>query len=147
MQVILRQDVKRAGNASDVVDVADGVARNYLLPRKLALRATSGNLKVIENEKKVTVVKMEKEKQNAQAAANRLSGVSITIAVEVGEEDKLFGSVTAQDIGEALAKEGTESDKNKIALEEPRKELGVFQIEVKMHPEVSGGFKLWVVKK
>ena len=136
MEVILRDHVENVGKRGEVVKVADGYARNYLLPRKLALVATPGNLKQIERERVKLDAKEAEEKTAAEAIAARLSGAQIIITRRVGETEALYGSVTSADIAEALAKQGFETDKRKIALREPIKKLGEVTVPVKLHREV-----------
>ena len=136
MEVILREHVDNLGRRGDLVKVADGYARNYLLPRKMALLATAGNKKVIEREKVKFEAKEAEEQKVAQAVADRLGSVEVEIARKVGETDALFGSVTNADIAEALAAKGFEIDRRKIQLHEPIKKLGEFKVPVKLHRDV-----------
>jgi large subunit ribosomal protein L9 len=136
MEVILREHVDNLGRRGDLVKVADGYARNYLLPRKMALLATAGNKKVIEREKVKFEAKEAEEQKVAQAVADRLGSVEIEIARKVGETDALFGSVTNADIAEALAAKGFDIDRRKIQLHEPIKKLGEFKVPVKLHRDV-----------
>jgi large subunit ribosomal protein L9 len=136
MEVILREHVDNLGRRGDLVKVADGYARNYLLPRKMALLATAGNKKVIEREKVKFEAKEAEEQKVAQAVADRLGSVEIEIARKVGETDALFGSVTNADIAEALAAKGFDVDRRKIQLHEPIKKLGEFKVPVKLHRDV-----------
>src|SRR6267154_2949000 len=136
MEVILREPIDNLGRRGEVVKVADGYARNYLLPRKLALLATDGNKKVIEREKVKFDVKEAEEQGVAQAVADRLANVEIEIARKVGETDALFGSVTNADIAEALAAKGFDIDRRKVQLHEPIKKLGEFTVPVKLHRDV-----------
>lgn len=147
MQVILLEDVERLGRKGETVKVARGYARNYLIPRKLALMDTPGNRKAFENLKIVEKVRVSREKRDAEIIASRLERVSLTAVVQAGEDDKLFGSVTSNDIAELLAKEGFETGKKEILLEEPIRRLGVYTVGVKVHPEVDAKVKLWVVRK
>jgi large subunit ribosomal protein L9 len=146
MKVVLREDIRDLGKVGDVLEVKDGYARNYLIPRKLAVRADEGSLKRVEHEKKVLRDRKEKELKEARALADRIGKASCTIPVQVGEEDKIFGSVTAMDISECLSKEGIEVDKKIISLEEPIRALGVFSVPVRLNPEVEAKLKVWVVK-
>ena len=146
MKVILREDVKRLGSAGDVVEVKDGYARNYLVPRNLAVRADAGHMRQLEHEKKVLHEKREKMLKGARKLAETINKTSCTISVQAGEEDKLFGSVTSIDIAEALSKEGVEIDKKHIQLEEPIKSLGVFVVPIKITSEVEARLKVWVVR-
>src|SRR6201999_3746087 len=136
MEVILREHVDNLGRRGDLVKVADGYARNYLLPRKMALLATEGNKKVIEREKVKFDAKEAEEQKVAQAVADRLGSVEIEIARKVGETDALFGSVTNADIAEALAAKGFDIDRRKIQLHEPIKKLGDYTVPVKLHRDV-----------
>ncbi|OGS44793.1 MAG: 50S ribosomal protein L9 [Elusimicrobia bacterium RIFOXYD2_FULL_34_15] len=147
MKIILKQEVKGLGKVGDVKNVKDGFGRNFLLPQGLALEANERNLKIIEREKVKSLNTQKAEIEKAQEYAKKLSTVSITIPVEVGEENKIFGSVGAADISEAIKTEGFDVDKKSIILENPLKELGAFDISVKVHPEVTAKIKIWIVKK
>jgi len=136
MEIILRDHVENVGKRGEVVKVANGYARNYLLPRKLALLATPGNMKQIARERvKLDALEAE-EKSAADAIASRMSGVQVVISRKVGETEALYGSVTTADIAEALAKRGFDIDKRKIGLREPLKKLGEITVPVKLHREV-----------
>src|SRR5579862_7585496 len=130
MQVILRDDMDNLGKSGDVVNVKPGYARNYLLPRGLALKATAGDVKRVEHEKRVIAARTAKLAKERQAEADTLSQVSVSIARAVGEGDKLYGSVTSRDIAEALATQGVKVDSKKIHLEEPLKALGLTEVQV-----------------
>jgi len=145
MEVILREHVENLGRRGELVKVADGYARNYLLPRKLALLATAGNKKVIEREKEKFDVKEAEEQKVAQAVADRLASVEIEIARKVGETDALFGSVTNADVAESLAAKGFDIDRRKVQLHEPIKKLGEFTVPVKLHRDVVVSLKVKVV--
>ena len=147
MKIILRQDVERLGQRGDIITVKDGFARNYLIPRKLALVATPGNLKTFQEEKKQLDVRENKDRRLAEQLAKKMKSVSITATVAVGEEDRVFGSVTAQTIAGLLKDKGYEIDKKKILLEEPIKALGVYTVSLKLHHDVEGKVKVWVVKE
>lgn len=147
MRIVLREDVEKLGRRGEIVEVAPGYARNFLLPKGKALHATDGNLKRVEQERRKFAVRLAKEKEDAAAMARRLAGISCTIVRKVGENDHLYGSVTPADIAEYLAKEGVELDKRRILLDEPIKALGIYTIPVKLHPEVSGEIRVWVVKE
>jgi len=147
MKVILIEDVKSVGSMGDIINVKDGYARNFLFPEKLARPAVNSNLKIIENIKKKKALNAAKEKKAAETLKDRISSFSCTIAVEAGDDDKLFGSVTASDISEALKQEELVIDKRNIILEENIKKLGVYIVSVKLHPEVTAEVKVWVVKK
>ena len=136
MEVILRDHVENVGERGEVVKVADGYARNFLLPRKLALPATPGNRKQIDRERVKVDAREAVEKGTAQAMAERMAGVEAVISRRVGETEVLYGSVTTADIAEALAKQGFETDKRKIGLREPIKKLGEYTVPVKLHREV-----------
>ena len=147
MQVILRDDLDNLGKSGEVVNVKPGYARNYLLPRGLAIKATASDVKRVEHEKRVISARTAKLAKDAQAEADRLSAVSVSIARAVGEEDKLYGSVTSRDIAEALAEQNVKIDSKKIHLEEPIKTLGMTEVQVKLGRGVNGTIKVWVVKK
>jgi large subunit ribosomal protein L9 len=145
MEVILREHVDNLGRRGEVVKVADGYARNYLLPRKLALLATEGNKKQIERERVKFDAREAEEQKVAQAMADRIANVEVEVARKVGETDVLYGSVTSSDIADALAKKGFEVDRRKLVLQEPIKKLGVVTIPVKLHREVTANVKVRVI--
>jgi large subunit ribosomal protein L9 len=145
MEVILREHVDNLGRRGEVVKVADGYARNYLLPRKLALLATEGNKKQIERERAKFDAREADEQKAAQAIADRMANIEIEIARRVGETDALYGSVTSGDIAEALAAKGVEVDRRKLQLQEPIKKLGEFDVPVKLHREVTTKIKVRVI--
>ena len=145
MEVILREHVDNLGRRGEVVKVADGYARNYLLPRKLALLVTAGNRRQIEHERAKYEVKEAEEKKIADAMAERLANVDIAIARKVGETEALYGSVTSSDIAAALAAKGFELDRRKLQLAEPLKRIGEFDIPVKLHRDVTAHIKVKVV--
>jgi large subunit ribosomal protein L9 len=147
MQIILQEDVEKLGNRGEVVEVAEGYARNFLLPRKLALEANAGNMKRLERMRATFAKKEATEKEAAQKLAELLTGVSLELARKSGENDQLFGSVTNADISEALAAKGFTIDKRKITLVEPIKTIGEFEIPVKLHREVTTTVKLTVKKE
>jgi large subunit ribosomal protein L9 len=147
MQIILQEDVEKLGNRGEVVEVAEGYARNFLLPRKLALEANAGNMKRLERMRATFAKKEATEKEAAQKLAELLAGVSLELARKSGENDQLFGSVTNADISEALAAKGYTIDKRKITLVEPIKTIGEFEIPVKLHREVTTTVKLTVKKE
>jgi len=147
MKIILIEDVVKLGSMGNIVDVKNGYARNFLFPRNLAKPSTDANFKIIENIKKRKIAVGIKEKKTAEELKEKLSLVSCTISVEAGDDDKLFGSVTTQDIADAFETEGFSLDKRKIVMEETIKKLGVYNVTVKLHPEVTGSVKVWVVKK
>ncbi len=146
MKVVLKQDIDKLGSIGDIVKVADGYGRNYLLPHGLALKATPGAEKVAEQIKKAKGRKIQEEKAGVEEIAKKLSGLSLTIPVQVGEDEKMYGSVTSIDIANMLKQEGIEIDKKKIILKEPIKKLGVFNIQIKLHPKVTAEVKTWVIK-
>ncbi|MBL8143960.1 MAG: 50S ribosomal protein L9 [Acidobacteria bacterium] len=146
MEIILKEPVEHLGNRGDIVKVAPGYARNYLLPRGLALQVTAGNRRQIDHMKKVAAIKEAEERAAAEALAARLSGVVCIIARKVGETDTLYGSVTAADIAEVLAAQKIEIDKRRIQLPEPIKALGDFAVPVKVHSGVVAEVKVQVVK-
>jgi large subunit ribosomal protein L9 len=147
MQVILKKDIDKLGRAADVVSVKDGYARNYLFPRGLALQACPANLRIVGQQKKKEAHLKEQRKNQAQALAAKIASVSCTILVQAGEDGRLFGSVTNQDIAAAFGQEGIDIDRRKIELAEPIKEVGVFKINVRLHPEVAAETKIWIVKE
>ena len=147
MEVILRQYVEHLGKRGDVVKVAAGYARNYLLPRKLALPATEGNKKHVERERRIMETREAEEKSQAEAIASRLSTVDITIARRVGETEQLYGSVTATDISDFLKTKGFEIDRRKLILPEPIKTIGEHDVPLKLHREVTAPLKVKVVKE
>lgn len=147
MKVILRQDFETLGKIGQVVDVKDGYARNYLFPRGIAYAALKGNVKALDEEKKNVEKKNLQELKAAEVLASELETVSVTIPVQVGEEDKIFGTVTAQMIADALKEKGHDIDKRKIEIEEPIKSLGIYGVSLKLHPSVSAKIKVWVVRE
>src|SRR5262245_12579288 len=147
MEVILRDHVDNLGQRGEVMKVADGYARNYLLPRKLALPATEANKKWIERERKIAEARDQEERGAADAIASRLTVLELTIAKKVGENDQLYGSVTNADIAEVLAKKGFEIDRRKILLPDPIKSLGEHTVPVKLHRDVTAQLKVTVAKE
>ncbi len=147
MKVILKEDHEKLGKASDVIEVKDGYARNFLIPQGLAVMATKKNMQLLEEERKQEDRRASKEKLEAEARAEGLSNVSLTIPVAVGEEDRLFGSVTSQTIADHLKEKGYDIDKRKIMLEEPIKALGIYTVSVKLHANVNADVRVWVVKE
>ena len=136
MEVILREDIKTLGKAGDLVRVKPGYARNFLLPRGLAYEATEGNKKRIAAEGKARSVRMASERAEAEQAAAVLGGLTLALTAKAGEGDRLFGSITAQDIADALGARGHQVDKRKIELEHPIKQLGTHSVSIRLHPEV-----------
>ncbi|TES93134.1 MAG: 50S ribosomal protein L9 [Candidatus Cloacimonadota bacterium] len=147
MKIILLENIEKLGKEGDVVNVAAGYARNYLLLKKKALISTPGNQKKFVEIKKLKVIQYERSKEEAAKLAEKLNTLSITSVVKAGENEKLYGSVTATNISELLQKEGYEIDKKIIIFEEPIKSLGVYTISIKLHPEVQASIKLWVVSE
>lgn len=147
MKVILTQDTPNLGVLGDVVDVNRGYARNFLIPKGIAVVFNSNSVKVIEEKKKKNAQSLKKKKEDAAVLAQKLANASFTIAVKVIEEDRLFGSVTAEIIQKALEAESVFVDKKDINLEEPIKKLGIYQVPVKLHPEITVTCKIWVVKE
>jgi large subunit ribosomal protein L9 len=149
MKVILKENVDKLGRMGDLVEVSNGYARNYLIPKKLAVAATDRSVKALEHEKRLIAEKRKKERKAAEELAQRIRQTSITIPVQAGEEqegNKIFGSVTNKDIVEALAKEGVTVDKHDVLLEKPIKELGKFLVSIKLHPDVTTEVEVSVVK-
>jgi large subunit ribosomal protein L9 len=147
VEVILREHIEHLGQRGDVVKVAPGYARNYLLPRKLALPVTEANKKQIARERKIADTREAEERQLAEALANRLAQIELVIARRVGETEALYGSVTSADIAEALAAKGLEIERRRIQLDEPIKQLGETTVPVKLHRDVTGQVKVSVVKE
>jgi large subunit ribosomal protein L9 len=147
MQIILKEDLDNLGKSGEVVNVKEGYGRNYLLPRGLAVVATADDLARVAHEKRVIAARAAKLSKETQAEADRLGQVTVSIARTVGEEDKLFGSVTSRDIAEALAEQKIVIDAKKLHLEEPIKTLGLTEVQVKLGHGVSAKIKVWVVKK
>lgn len=146
MKVILYEDIKELGKAGAILDVADGYARNYLLPRRLAVKATDGSLRALGHEKRQIAGRQRKARSGVEALAKRITETPVTITVQVGEEDKLFGSVTNQDLADALTREGISVDRKTILLEDPIKALGEFTVPIKLLPDLTVDLKVWVVK-
>jgi large subunit ribosomal protein L9 len=148
MEVILRQTVENVGNPGDIVKVSNGYARNYLLPHGLAYQATPGNLKRIAAEKARLEAAENERRQSARTLADRLEQVSLTFSARVGEEEKLFGSVTAADIVQQLHAQGfPEIEKRQVDLHEPIKALGVYKVPIRLHADVKPEIKVWVIKQ
>lgn len=137
MELILREDVEKLGSRGEVVKVANGYARNFLLPRKLAVMATDANKKIIEQEKQAALRREAKEQGDAQELAKMMANVSVTVAQRAGDNDQLFGSVTAQDVAALLEKQGYHIDRRKIQLDEPIKTLGEHKVHVRLHKNVA----------
>jgi large subunit ribosomal protein L9 len=147
MEVILKEDVPKLGHRGDVIKVAEGYGRNYLLPRKLAIEATHANKAVIEQMKQAAVRRAAVEKSDAEALSTQLDGVSVSFQRKSGEKDQLFGSVTAGDIAEALERKGFNIDRRKIQLHDPLKNLGEFDVPVRLHRDVTSRVKVIIEKE
>jgi len=147
MKVILQKDIPNLGEAGDVKEVAEGFARNYLLPKKLVIPYNESSAKAIEHQKKLVKIKKEKRKKEGQKLVEALSNVALTIGAQVGEEDKLFGSVTAIDIAQRLSQMGYSIDKRKIILPEPIKKAGEHEVKIKLDEGLSATIKVTVVKE
>jgi len=147
MEIILKKDTLSLGKLGNVVKVADGYARNYLIPHGIGIEATPKNLKLLEKEIKLWQKKAEKQREEAQTLAQAIEQLSLSFARKAGEEDKIFGSVTSLDIEEKIKESGIQIDRKKIHLEEPIKALGIFTVPVKLHTEVTANLKVCVVKE
>ena len=147
MEVILREDVDKLGHRGDIVKVAEGYGRNFLLPRGLAMAVTDSNKAMIARERKAFDAKLAKEKAEFEALATRIGTLRFVAPRKVGENDALYGSVTSGDIAEFLKTKGIEIDKRKVSLEEPIKKLGEHEVKIKLHPEVQASLKLLVSKE
>ena len=147
MEVILRADVEKVGSRGQVVKVASGYARNYLLPKHLAVAASESNKKIVEQERQAHVRREAKDKSGAEDLAGLMAGISVTIAHKAGEQDQLFGSVTSKDIAEALEKRNFTIDRKKIHLDEPIRQLGEFKVPVKLHRDVTIEIGVQVVRE
>jgi large subunit ribosomal protein L9 len=147
MKIILKDDVEKLGKCGEVVEVKDGYGRNFLIARNLAIPATKGNLKAIREVTKQKEIKDLKKKRQEERLKIQLEKISCTAEVRVGEEDKVFGSVTAQDISELLKEKGFEIDRHKILLETPIKALGVYTVPIKVSSDLVASLKVWVMKK
>ena len=147
MQLILMKDVDKLGKRGDLMTVKDGYARNFLFPMGLARPNTPGNVRFVERLKELEKTRVQEELDEARQLSSRLSSMSCTLRAKVGEGEKLYGAMTAQDIAAALQKEGISVDRKKIVLEQPIKSLGIFQIPVRLHPEITASLKVWVVKE
>jgi large subunit ribosomal protein L9 len=147
MEVILKEDIPKLGHRGEVVRVAEGYGRNYLLPKKLAIEATAANRAVIEQMKQSAIRKSAVEKADAEALARQLDGTALSFQRKAGEKDHLFGSVTSSDIAEALERKGFNIDRRKIQLNEPLKNLGDFEIAIRLHRDVASKVKVTVEKE
>ncbi|MFH1612772.1 MAG: 50S ribosomal protein L9 [bacterium] len=147
MEIILKQNVEKLGKQGSKVKVKNGYAKNYLIPKNFAIKANLENIKIYEHEKKMHLLQITKCEKEAKIMAEKLNKISLTISKQSGENDKLFGSVTTQDIVEALKKEHYVIDKKQIMLEEPIKQLGVYTISVKLYQNITTQIKVWVTKE
>lgn len=147
MKIILRKNFDQLGKIGDVVTVKDGYARNFLIPRGIAFLATESNMKALETEKKAYLKKLQKEQRDAETLASEIEKLQITIPVKVGEDDKLFGSVTSIMIADEIEAKGIKIDKKAIQLPEPIKQLGIHEVPVKLHTNVTANIKVWVVRE
>ncbi len=147
MKIILTSDVEKLGKAGDTMEVKDGFARNFLIPKKFAISATSKNLEQLAHQRKLIQARENVRKQNAQALKSQIEQLSVTIACKVGESDRLFGSVTTMDIAQALKKEKLTIDKRAIKLAEPLKALGVYTIPIHLEHDLEANLKIWLVKE
>lgn len=147
MKIILKKDVNKLGKADQIITVKDGFARNFLIPKGMAIPITPVNLKQLEEDKQKKDLRMEKLKKQAEEIKQKLTNLSLTIPVLTQETGNLYGSITAVDLINALKEEGIDIDKNKLGLNEPITSLGIYEIPVKLHPEVNTIIKVWVVKK
>lgn len=145
MQIILTTDIPSLGDAGDLVEVKPGYGANYLIPQGLALPATSSNKNQIEHQRRAISARIARDRKDAESMSEKLSQVSVTITRLVGDDDKLFGSVSTKDIADALRDQGFDVDRRKIVLETPIKALGVYDVPVKVHRDVIAQIKLWVV--
>ncbi len=147
MKVILRKAQEKLGQVGAVVDVKDGYARNYLIPKGIAFAASNGSIRALEEEKKQATRRLSKEQKASEKLAAELEKVSITLQMKVGEDEKLFGAVTSQMVADALKEKGFEIDKRILDLEEPIKALGIYNVGVKLTQGVTGTVKVWVVRE
>jgi large subunit ribosomal protein L9 len=147
MNIILLEDVDKLGVVGDVVDVADGYARNYLIPKRFAMKASKGSLKQIENIKAQRASRKEREYYRNKLFADKIQGVSIDIPVEIGDDDQIYGSITNIRIAQELAEKGFEIDKRKIVLSEPIKSLGVYNVTIDLIDDIQPTIRVWVVRK
>jgi large subunit ribosomal protein L9 len=147
MEIVLTKDYEELGKAMDVINVKEGFARNFLFPRGIAVPATEGNRKKVAEAKRIAEIREEKKNKEARQLAKKIEQVPCTIPVKVGEEDKIFGSVTAQEIADFLKKEGFDIEKRHVNLEEPIKQLGVYSVAIALHRDVEARLKVWVVKE
>jgi large subunit ribosomal protein L9 len=147
MKIILRQDYENLGKVGDLIEVKRGYGMNYLIPKKIAYPAKPNYIRLVQEEQRQKSLLVNKQKKGAEQLAKKMENVSVTLAVSVGEGDKMFGSITNQDIEEGLKKQGYEIDRKNIILEEPIKALGIYSVPIKLHPEIEVKIKVWVVKE
>ena len=147
MEVILRKDIPKLGKAGDVVKVKDGYARNYLIPKGLAILANQKNIKALENQRKIILAKAERERKKLESLAEKLEGISITVYRKIIEEDRIFGSVSSIDIVNMLKEQGIEIDKNQVILNEPIKKLGTFEVPIKLSSDKIVNIKVEVLEE
>lgn len=147
MKVILQQDVHNLGRLGDIVKVREGYARNFLVPRGLAVMADEGNVRRLEHQKRVAAARAARLLADARALADRIGQTAVSIKVQAGEEGKLFGAVTNRDIAEAMAAEGVNVDRRQVELAEPIKQIGVFTVPVRLHADVTGSVKVYVIQQ
>ena len=146
MKIILRQDYEALGKVGDVVTVKDGYARNFLMPKRIGVLANQKSIRILEEERKTLARQQNKDKRQAEAMVSELEKISITATVSVGEEDRVFWSVTTQTIADLLKEKGYEIDKKKIHLDEPIKALGIYTVPLRLHQDVEANIRVWVVK-
>lgn len=147
MKVILKERIENLGNMGDVIEVKDGYARNFLIPKGLALKTNPKNLRILEQEKRMREAAKKRERKGAVTLAERLKNISCTVKVKAGEDDRIFGSVTPLDIKRTLDSQGIEIDKRNISIEENIKTLGIYHASIRLHPEVETKIKVWVVRE
>ncbi len=147
MEVILRKDIPKLGKAGDVVKVKDGYARNYLIPKGLAILANQKTLKALENQRKIILAKAERERKKLQSLAEKLEGLTLTVYRKIIEEDRIYGSVSALDIVNMLKEQGMEIEKNQVMLEEPIKKLGIFEVPIKLSSDKIVNIKVEVLEE
>ncbi len=147
MEVVLMKDYEKLGKALDVITIKDGYARNYLIPKGIAVPATEGNKKRVAEAKRLAEIREKKKIEESQVLASKIEQVPCTIPVKVGEEDRIYGSVSSQEIADFLKKEGFEIEKRQVELDEPIKQLGVYNVNINIYKNVSARLKVWVVKE
>lgn len=147
MKVILLQNVKTLGKEGDTVKVKDGYGRNYLIPKKFATDCTAGAIKILEAKRKKALLEAKKQKKTTEELAKKISQLSLNIPMESGVNDALFGTITPESIFKTLREENIHVDKKSITITEPIKKLGVYTVEIKLHPEIKANLRIWVVKK